>query len=447
MDPFLLALIVSFLLVKGSVEDLVFAFKGKESPRIRARKERMANKSVAAKLAHAAADKLADRIVNGAKPKGPMRQYLADLWEDAWDTATDSRRRAKEDKAKRAAAGRADDADPLGGVPDPPDPVGSPDDAADDDAKGRARSDDDRSTADDERAGSGGRKERRWWRRPPYWWTWYKPAPPEPEPEPTEPIQATAERTDVPEPEKPKAITSGEETSEKSGSGSTTTESASKTADAGASTAPEDAPVDADSVDFVCDRDCKNADLELAEARERGVCAHCGGWGNYVGPHLGYGYHEHIRCPVCSGTGKFNDPSKKSPEAPPEASTTTAEVPALPSTSAVPAQSGGSSTMSTAMETTEGGSEGGQNGAIRYANKMLGQCEKWVVSLETTSSSLEGEQWSGDAVTGFRQAKDAISGVRAGIQAALDSLIDAMPVQDAYNAAPQAGSKESVTAD
>lgn len=441
MDPFLLSLIVSFLLVKGSVEDLVYAFKGKESPRIRARKERMADKSVAAKLAHAAADKLADRIVNGAKPKGPMRQYFADLWEDAWDTATDSRRRAKEDKAERAAAGRADDADPLGEVPDPPDPAGSSDDAADSDAKGRAGSDDG-STADDEPAGSGGRK-RRWWTWPPYWWSWYTPTPSEPEPD-TEPIRATAERTDGAAPEEPKAVTTGPAALPPGASDSSAT--SDSTAKAGATT---DDVVDAEVVeaDVLCDKACKNSTISPAEARAKGLCPNCGGFGNRRTEDF-HGYHEHIKCNVCGGTGKFNDPNDKSPEGKSDSPTPTTKEPVTSSTPETAALPGGSTTMTTTVDTTTtGGSEGGLTSAIKYAEKMIASCDKALVSLEQTAGALEAKGWSGDATGGFRAAKDGYIKAKAEIQRSLNSLVSSLTVKDGYNANQDAGEKESVIAE
>lgn len=90
MDPFVFALVLAFMVCKSPVEDLAFAVRGKESPRLRHR--RVVGPSPTSKLGHAATDRLAHLIAPKPPKPHPARQYWRDLWEDAWNTATIKRR-------------------------------------------------------------------------------------------------------------------------------------------------------------------------------------------------------------------------------------------------------------------------------------------------------------------------------------------------------------------
>lgn len=94
---------------------------------------------------------------------------------------------------------------------------------------------------------------------------------------------------------------------------------------------------------------------------------------------------------------------------------------------------------------SEAGSEGGLGPSIGYANRMIAMAQEAITSTETTANSLEGEDWSGDAVDGFKGAQDNFNSALGDLQRALASLEAAEAVADAYDANQQAGIKESVT--
>jgi hypothetical protein len=154
METFLFCLVVSWLCVRGSVEDTIYAAKGKTSPRQAYRQKY--GPSGAARVGRATASRLADRIENPRGP-GPMRRYFHELWEDSLTSATENRRQRAERKHREAQG-------LTGDVPETPD-------------------------------GQDGGKERH------RWYQWHRPTPkPEPEPgqatEPS-PVHATAERLDT----------------------------------------------------------------------------------------------------------------------------------------------------------------------------------------------------------------------------------------------------------
>lgn len=140
IETLLFCLVLSFLMVKGPTEDLMYAAKHEESPRQKARRERQTAGHLSAtdKLGHAVADRLAQRIATGPE-RAPMRRYLGDLWEDAWLAATENRR---EREAWRLNGGAtAPEAGPLGAGTDIPDGVNATEEttAADGAGAGRAR--------------------------------------------------------------------------------------------------------------------------------------------------------------------------------------------------------------------------------------------------------------------------------------------------------------------
>jgi hypothetical protein len=171
MDPFIGAILLAWFVCRGPLEDAWYGIKRQESPRAKTRRELQERKggSVASKLAHATADRLATRIANPKEiTPGPLRTYLSNLWADAIAARDDQRAQRAEDR-RRKAAGEAGD------TPDTPEGVTAAD-------------------SDD----SGEEKPRR------RWWQW-KQLKPEPEPEPetaSEPVRAIAERLDTaPEPD------------------------------------------------------------------------------------------------------------------------------------------------------------------------------------------------------------------------------------------------------
>lgn len=99
MDPFIFSLVVAWLLVRGSVEDTIYAARGRPSPRQQFRQRY--GPSGAGKVARAASDRLAQRI---AQPKGtgPARRYFSELWTDSLESAGQKRReRAERREARR----------------------------------------------------------------------------------------------------------------------------------------------------------------------------------------------------------------------------------------------------------------------------------------------------------------------------------------------------------
>lgn len=99
MDPFIFSLIVAWFLVRGSVEDTIYAARGRPSPRQTFRQQY--GPSGPAKVAHAAGDRLAQRIANPKGP-GPTRRYFSELWIDSMESAVQHRReRAVRREAKR----------------------------------------------------------------------------------------------------------------------------------------------------------------------------------------------------------------------------------------------------------------------------------------------------------------------------------------------------------
>jgi hypothetical protein len=177
MDPFLGAILLAWFLLRGPAEDAWYSVKRQESPRAKTRRELQERKggSVSSKLAHAAADRLAQRIANPKeKTSGPLRTYLSHLWADALAARDDHRAQRAEDR-RRAAAGDPED------TPDTPEGV----------------------HVDDNGQDSGQEQSRR------KWWQWNQPKPqPEPEPEAEtapQPVRAIAERLDIPPDPQPAA--------------------------------------------------------------------------------------------------------------------------------------------------------------------------------------------------------------------------------------------------
>ncbi|MGE3794584.1 MAG: hypothetical protein AB7I38_11730 [Dehalococcoidia bacterium] len=100
--------IVTWVVTRYGVTDVIAAARGTEPPRLRERRERhqqamerRAQRS-GPTVGEALAQRIADRIAGGGgvNPPGPARQAMSDWWADCWADATDRRRGHR---ARRAA--------------------------------------------------------------------------------------------------------------------------------------------------------------------------------------------------------------------------------------------------------------------------------------------------------------------------------------------------------
>jgi hypothetical protein len=119
MDPFIGAILLAWFLLRGPAEDAWYSVKRQESPRAKTRRELQERKggSVTSKLAHATADRLADRIANPKeKTRGPLRTYLSHLWADALAARDEQLAQRAEDRRRTAAGDTGDTPDTPEGV-------------------------------------------------------------------------------------------------------------------------------------------------------------------------------------------------------------------------------------------------------------------------------------------------------------------------------------------
>jgi hypothetical protein len=131
---------VAWVLVKNGTEDLVYAVRGKESPRHQRRMERMKSgrPTPGERLAEAAGARVAGwmdpayhRPPKEAKPKGPLRTWASDYWADTLADATEKRRKRRREKREgEGGAAAAEGATPsdvpieIPGAPGGVDPAG-----------------------------------------------------------------------------------------------------------------------------------------------------------------------------------------------------------------------------------------------------------------------------------------------------------------------------------
>lgn len=97
--------------------------------------------------------------------------------------------------------------------------------------------------------------------------------------------------------------------------------------------------------------------------------------------------------------------------------------------------------------TTPNAETTGLTSAIAYAEGMASNASGGVQSIETSVASLQGGGVGGAAIGHFEQAKEHLAAAAAAFGAAQTELEADLTVKESYDARPDAGSKEFVTAD